>query len=672
MDKNQRNANLDTNEKKRKIIAWVISACLMAISVSLFICVSKSYAQNQLFQRSHRFVVISILLFLPFVLMYCKVHGFFKGVHLKSKLLNVLYFLGITGTAFLIEELIWNEYLTQMSLRYVWMNYMIVGIITLCLCLIITKVWISYTVVLLLYWIYGLINHFVLVFKGRPPLYTDFLVAKTAATVMGSYEYELTERIVYGTVFLLLVVAFLHVVTPADWKIKTEKKPIRISFHITRLVASIGMVVLLLHVNIGEKLGLCLNAWNPTESVQTYGAPISMLLSRESSRPSEPTGYSKNVVNAILDDYRIEQPSGGENAEKPLVIAIMNESFSDLNVLGAMKSDDCLSFWNSMDSYVMRGNVYTSVVGAGTCNSEFEFLTGDAMANIGGVGYPYQGNDLSSTFNIVEYLKDVQGYNTVAFHPYKANNWNRTSVYRNFGFQTFVSIDDMAEEELSYVSWGASDACDYKKVEQLVEEDPDQPMFLFNVTMQNHGGYDVELKDGYSSVQVEDKYAGYADVVNYLTMIRESDRAYEDLISYLKDYDKPVIVCMFGDHQPALNDAFVQDITSSYSGDSEIEKTELRYITPYMIWSNYDTGIKQVEKDMSLNYLGANLLDVMGYRTTYTNFLLDMEKEIPIMNVAGYRTKDDVWHSWEEPNVYVENYKKVQYYEMFGRKNNEY
>lgn len=37
------------------------------------------------------------------------------------------------------------------------------------------------------------------------------------------------------------------------------------------------------------------------------------------------------------------------------------------------------------------------------------------------------------------------------------------------------------------------------------------------------------------------------------------------------------------------------------------------------------------------------------------------------MNVAGYRTKDDVWHSWEESNVYVENYKKVQYYEMFGR-----
>ena len=91
-----------------------------------------------------------------------------------------------------------------------------------------------------------------------------------------------------------------------------------------------------------------------------------------------------------------------------------------------------------------------------------------------------------------------------------------------------------------------------------------------------------------------------------------------------------------------------------------------------MIWSNYDTGVKQVQKDMSLNYLGANLLDVIGYRTTYTNYLLNLEKEIPIMNLVGYRTKDDVWHSWDEGNALVDDYKKVQYYEMLGRKNNEY
>ena len=42
------------------------------------------------------------------------------------------------------------------------------------------------------------------------------------------------------------------------------------------------------------------------------------------------------------------------------------------------------------------------------------------------------------------------------------------------------------------------------------------------------------------------------------------------------------------------------------------------------------------------------------------------------MNLVGYRTKDDVWHSWDEENALVDDYKKVQYYEMLGRKNNEY
>lgn len=663
---------MDKKEKRTCIIRWIVSVCLIVISVLMFLYISKSYARNVLFQKSHSFVWVSILLFLPFVLMHCRMHGLIKGIRLKSKILNGLYFLGIPAVALLIEEIIWNESLTQMSIKILVLNYVLVLIITLCLCLIIMKAWVSYTIVLVFHWLYGLINHYVLLFKGRPPIYTDLLAVKTATSVMGSYVYELTNRIIYGTLLLLFVLVFLHILTPADWKICTEKKSAKIVFHVLRFAVSAGLVITVLNINIGERMKLSIDAWKPTESMQYNGAPISMLISIENLHPSEPEGYSKEAVYEILDEYTVEDGSNVNNEEKPLVIAIMNETFSDLGVLGPLESEDYLSYWDSLDSYVMRGNVYTSVVGGGTCNSEFEFLTGDTMANISSAGYPYQNYNLESTFNIVEYLKDVQGYNTVAFHPYQANNWNRPAVYRNFGFNTFLSIEDMTEDEISYVSWGASDACDYNKVEQIVEENQDHPLFLFNVTMQNHGGYVAKIEDEYPFIQVEGKYAGYTDVVKYLTLIRESDHAFEDLIAYLEEYDKPVVLCMFGDHQPALDEGFIQDITSSYSGDSEIEKAEQRYITPYMIWSNYDTGVKQVQKDMSLNYLGANLLDVMGYRTTYTNYLLNLEKEIPIMNLVGYRTKDDVWHSWDEENALADDYKKVQYYEMLGRKNNEY
>lgn len=663
---------MNKKEKRNKIITWCISVALMIISVVMFLYISKSYAHNILFRKSHSYVYVSILLFLPFVLIHCRLHKLIKRVKLKSKILNLLYFFGIPGAALLMEELIWNEALTQMSVRNLLLNYVLVLIITLCLCLIITKTWIAYTIILSFHWVYGVVNHYVTEFKDRPPIYTDFLAVKTATTVMGSYTYELTNRIIYGTLLLLFGLVFLQILTPADWMPKIQKKPVRVGYHVVRFMIPVGLIAVVLHANIGEKFDLEINAWTPLNSIQYNGAPISMLISYENSHIREPEGYSKEAVAEILEAYTVESSMADSNTEKPLVIAIMNETFSDLNVLGSLESEEYLEYWNSLDSYVMRGNVYTSVIGGGTCNSEFEFLTGSTMANISSVGYPYQNYNLESAFNIAEYLKDEQGYNTVAFHPYYGNNWNRPATYRNFGFNTYIAIEDMKAEELSYVSWAASDACDYAKVKQIVEDNQDEPLFVFNVTMQNHGGYLARIEDEYPFIEVEDKYEGYTDVVKYLTLIRESDHAFEDLIAYLEEYDKPVIVCMFGDHQPALDNDFIQDITSSYSGNSEVEKAQQRYITPYMIWSNYDTGMEQIEKDMSLNYLGANLLDVMGYRTTYTNYLLNLELEIPIMNVVGYRTKDDIWHSWDESNPFLEEYKKVQYYELLGRTNDEY
>ena len=63
---------MDKKEKRACIIRWIVSVCLIVISVLMFVYISKSYARNVLFQKSHSFVWVSILLFLPFVLMHCR------------------------------------------------------------------------------------------------------------------------------------------------------------------------------------------------------------------------------------------------------------------------------------------------------------------------------------------------------------------------------------------------------------------------------------------------------------------------------------------------------------------------------------------------------------------------------------------------------------------------
>lgn len=659
--------------RRSGIIKWILSLVVMAAHILVCIYIIKCHIEEKLLTSSFGYVLTMLGLFIVFLLIQCKLHGIIKGITLKSKIINILYFLCVPLVSLLIEEIIWNESWAKMSYKIVLLNYALVTVLTLCICLMITKIWCAYAVVLIFHWMYGLINHYVLIFKGRPPLYTDLVAVKTAMTVMGNYVYEMTDYIIYGSLLLFFSLLMLRLLIPADVKLYVRKKRFHVVNYIMRLIMSVGLIIAVLHINVGDKFKLDSNPWDPTISIQYNGAPLSMLTSYEYSHPSRPDGYSKVAAQRILSGNEVMESESRDNMQKaPIVIVIMNESFSDLNTLGEINTDDCLQFWNSSDDYVMRGNVYTSVVGGGTCNSEFEFLTGSSMANIGAIGYPYRSYNLVSTFNISEYLKNIHGYYTMAFHPYLASNWNRTIVYKNFGFDDFISSEDMSDEEFSYINWGESDDADYNKVIQIVENNQQQPLFLFNVTMQNHGGYLQDLQAGYELVSVADKYAGYKDVVNYLTLIRESDHAYEKLITYLEGLDRPVLLCMFGDHQPALDDAFVEDITSSYSGDSEIEKREQRYITPYMIWSNYDTGIEQMQKDMSLNYLGANLLDIMGYRTSYTNYLLNLETEIPVMNAVGYQTKDDVWHGWEEENNLINEYKIVQYYETFDRNDTEY
>ena len=662
------------NKEKRyiKITRWIISFFLLILYILANVYIIMSYREKIVLNKLYSFILVELFLLAFLVLLQCRLHGVLKGRKLKSKLLNIIYFLSIPIAALLIEELIWNDSFMHMSLNNIFINYCLVAILTMCLSLIIKKAWCAYTISLIFHWLYGLVNHYVLVFRGQPPLYTDFVVAKTAISVMGNYTFKVTDCIIYGTLLLLALLLVIAFLIPADITIQPKRKQVKILVCIIRFMIPVILIIGVLNINIGKMFKLDINPWNPLESMQRNGAPISMLISIQNTHPSEPEEYSKTEAQKILNKYEITKSVSEESKEKPLVIVIMNESFSDLNVFGKIDSEDSLKYWNSLDTYIMRGNVYTSTVGGGTCNSEFEFLTGNTMANINDQGYPYRNYNLKSTYNIAKYLKDEHGYNSVAFHPYYADNWNRTIVYKNFGFDDFISSEDMSDEEFSYIGWGESDDADYDKVIQIVENNQQQPLFLFNVTMQNHGGYLQDLQAGYELVSVADKYAGYKDVVNYLTLIRESDHAYEKLITYLEGLDRPVLLCMFGDHQPALDDAFVEDITSSYSGDSEIEKRQQRYITPYMIWSNYDTGVEQMQKDMSLNYLGANLLDIMGYRTSYTNYLLNLETEIPVMNAVGYQTKDDVWHGWEEENNLINEYKIVQYYETFDRNDTEY
>ena len=75
-----------------------------------------------------------------------------------------------------------------------------------------------------------------------------------------------------------------------------------------------------------------------------------------------------------------------------------------------------------------------------------------------------------------------------------------------------------------------------------------QPLFLFNVTIQNHGGYTAA--DYPAQVTLTDAPGEYPMAEQYLTLANKTDQAFRTLVEYLEDFDEPTIVSCSGITSP--------------------------------------------------------------------------------------------------------------------------
>ncbi|MEI3280166.1 MAG: hypothetical protein V8R46_05170 [Eubacterium ramulus] len=69
------------------------------------------------------------------------------------------------------------------------------------------------------------------------------------------------------------------------------------------------------------------------------------------------------------------------------------------------------------------------VFGAGTSNSEFEFLSGDSISFLPTGCNVYQSYVKDSIPSLVSTLGSL-GYSKTAFHPYYGDGWNRATYIR--------------------------------------------------------------------------------------------------------------------------------------------------------------------------------------------------------------------------------------------------
>ena len=436
-------------------------------------------------------------------------------------------------------------------------------------------------------------------------------------------------------------------------------------------------------------LNISVYTWRPLESYWRQGFLPTFITGAQTIKPPVPQDYSMDDAEKLLDtyagdydatkgiDFKRAEATAQFNDDKPTVIAIMNETFSDLSIYQNLHADyQGPQFFKSLSDTLARGKLFVSAYGGGTCNTEFEFLTGNSMAYLGSGVYPYTIYDLTQTENLAAQFKQL-GYSTTAMHPNHGTNWNRENVYRDFGFDQFLTIQDF--QDADKLRGMVTDKATYDKILRLLDEDQN-PQFIFDVTMQNHSGYDTGLIPADKQLNLTIDGISDPEVNEYVSLIQQSDEALRYFIGQLRKLDRKVVVVFFGDHQPFFPSTY-NDLW--FTDEDQATHAERLWQTDYIIWANYDVaGHNQdgTATDLSTNYLGATLMDLIGAPvSTYQKAQLSLRDAMPAINSTGYEDRSLRWYlstaTATNPSESADaagaeqardDYAKIQYYKLFG------
>ncbi len=544
------------------------------------------------------------------------------------------------------------------STRYIILNLVLLYCIYKFFYVITGRLWLCFTLSGIIWYSLGIVNHYVGEFRGVMFLPWDILAIKTAADVAGTYEYRLYPQAVLWLLFIIITAVFAYrLSTPI---LKGKK---RLAYGTLSLAICAALMFLMVNSDryreIPDRLYLIERYY------RNQGIPVTFFHYSKFLFLDRPEGYSAEQCRAIYEKYAAAEDSGtGTQAQN--IIVIMNEAFADFSVLGDLPEvKSALPFCSTLEENTVRGNLYVPVFGGTTVNTEYEFLTGNSIAFLKGCPFSYAVR--TPRPSIAGVLKN-EGYSCTAMHPATGVNWNRQKVYPLLGFDRFYSIEDYEGEDIPLINEHPTDDWDYSKVISAYENRTGDKFFMFNVTMQNHSGYEFDFKKETGEYPGNlSAYGSYPQGENYLALLKKSDEAFEKLTDYFSKVDEPTVIAIFGDHQPRLEDDF-SSLVYSQSHDEAFDENDpvdniRKYTTPFIIWANYDIEEDRYEM-LSSNYLAGLVLRTAGCPLTpYQKLLAAMEEKYPVFSVNGAFDKNGTFYSADslESDPLVMEYRFMEY-----------
>ena len=376
------------------------------------------------------------------------------------------------------------------------------------------------------------------------------------------------------------------------------------------------------------------------------GMPYSFMITWIKTGIDKPKDYSPEKIHGIfskgelgdegiyvpgIDDDTDEEPGG---KKRPNIIYLQMESFIDPQMVDGFEySKDPVPVFRKLMKDYSSGYITVPAVGAGTANVEFEAISGISARFFGPGEYPHKSILTEQTCESAAYDMKQLGYSSHAIHNHRGAFYNRNTVFKNLGFDTFTCLEYMNNVAKTPKNWAKDNVLTDSILDAL--RSSKGPDYIYTISVQGHGKYPSEQVLEEPEIEVTDapdeetkwSYEYFAN------QMYEMDQFLGDLTDTLSKLDEDVVLVIYGDHLPALN------MTADMMSTKDLYKTQ------YVVWDNF--GLKKKDGDTTTYKIHAQIMKRLGM-------------------CSGMLTR---YHQdYSDSKTYMSDFKALAYDMLYGKK----
>jgi len=541
-----------------------------------------------------------------------------------------------------------------LSVKYLYLNIGTIFFSIIIFSCLFRKLWISAAIHSIILNILAVVNYYVIIYRWVPVSTADINNIGTTMNVVNGYTFSITKNIVLIGCCFCISGVFTMLLYQRE-KANVEKN---IKKTVNNLVAILVCTCVFFYTGYFSENSVKpvqTLTWSWQESYHQYGYLASTIeVFCESLDPVKmPETYNeKNLTN-----FSERRKHSSTNTQYSDVILILNESYYDLRQIAEITTDvPYMDYFENLENTV-KGYAVVPDSGGGTNKSEYELLTSNSLQLAPNI-VPFNTLDLRKANSIASYMSDLS-YSTVGAHSEPALNYSRGRAYNELEFENIYFDGDFENLEYYQAREFETDKCLYDNLIKMYEKLPsEKARFLYLLTIQNHGGWDMnESADDF--IHVNEDFGQYTEQINeFLSCMYLSDLALKDLIEYYSNVDRPVVLCIVGDHSPAFANEIVDNM------DDIVTRLKL-CSTPFLIWANYPIEEKNLGY-IGMNALVPNILQAADMPLSpYYEYILDTSKQVPVLTAFDvYVDKAGDIYQYAEKTVYtdlVNQYLNLEY-----------